>query len=192
MDFSTLMPVITTFVGYLLGAVGLGMAGWITVKLNSLQKKAATDAAMKQAADSIKQQEAEDAALLAKAQSHFATMQKIGQVAAGDTEQNGKGLTGPEKLQMAQTLIQTVLLPQAGETASPQEMLPHVLAGVAALPATNATTLTAGTDEHPAATLQVEVPMKPQAPGSKTFTSANVSTPPVSENGTLIDNEPKG
>lgn len=149
MDFSQLMPVITTFIGYVLGAVGLGMAGWITVRLNSMQKKAETDAAVKKAADSVRQQQAEDDALLAKAQIHFATLQKIGQVAAGDTEKKGEGLTGSEKLQMAQTLIQTVLLPQAGETATPAEMEPHIQAGVAVLPPTNAPAISPMVDNEP-------------------------------------------
>lgn len=139
MNIDAVWAVISPFVNTLLGAVGIGLAGWIAIKFNTMQKKAALAA-------SVKEQEDADAAALAKAQSHFSTMQKIGIVASGYAEQVlPKDTPNSVREKFAQDYIQSTLLPQAGETATPEETLPHVLAGVAALPPTNPVTVDLGT-----------------------------------------------
>jgi hypothetical protein len=126
MDWSPLIAI----AGLVLGAIATGVAGWIGYKFIGINAKAQADA-------KIKEQAEQDRAALQIAQNHFITLQKIGQVAAGVIEQTNKDAPPKIKEQLAQDYAQSVLLPQAGMTATPEETLPGVLAGVALLPDTH-------------------------------------------------------
>ena len=116
MDWSSVFPIIATFAGTILGAVGIGLAGWLTVKFNSLQNKAQTKADIE------------------AAQNRLIALQKIGQLSSGYIEQTHKDEPPAVKQRLAVQFAQ-VIAPQYGvPDASAAEVLPNVLAGVALLP----------------------------------------------------------
>lgn len=118
--WSPLIVVLSSFLGMAIGALG----GWFTVQGKILQINAQKKADAAQAAAEI-----------AAAQNAVAVRQKIGQIAAGSIEQDYKDEPNDVKRKLAMELAQTLSV-EAKTPSTDAQMLPNVLAGVAALPDT--------------------------------------------------------
>ena len=114
MDWSPLITVASSLAGLGVGS----LAGWFGVQ------------------GKIMQNNAQARADIIAAQNAVAVRQKIGQIAAGAIEQTNKDAPPEVKQRLAMELAQTLSV-QAATPSTDAQMLPNVLAGVAALPATN-------------------------------------------------------
>lgn len=124
-----LWPTLVPIIGLILGAIATGLLGILAVLFMRWQNK------VQARNDQLKNEEQAKTEVL-EAQNRLVVLEKIGKVAAGYVEQKNKN--DPQEIKETLAVnVATELAEIAKTPASPSDLLPHVLAGVAELPPTH-------------------------------------------------------